>query len=191
MNATKIGVLGLSLLSLLALGGCSAAGNADGSQGGTEEHVGSVTLDLTGAPLDARCAVVTTTPATGTAVSKQFALAPGQTAVFSLTGLPTGSVTMTESIYAVPCASVTATTPAAWVADPVTVTLTQGVSSSVTFTVRPATGGVATVRNNFPTSNPNPITEYLATGNGGSSYNTIVTGPDDNLWFAESAGNAQ
>ncbi|MEI9949712.1 MAG: hypothetical protein WDO74_12225 [Pseudomonadota bacterium] len=187
MNAKTVGILGISVFSTAALAGCVAGGIGEGSN---DEQVGLATLDLTGAPVDARCAVVTTTPATGAAQSKQFPLSPGQTAVFNLSGLPTGNVTMTEQVYTVACSAVTATTPAAWSADPVSVTLVQGVTSNVTFNLHAGSGGQVSARNNFPSAGSNPITEYLATGNGGSSYNSITTGSDDNLWLAESAGNA-
>src|SRR6185436_5051394 len=111
---------------------------------------GTITFDLTIAPTDARCAIVTVTPAMGPAVTRQFPLSPSQPAVFSLSGLPTGNVTVSEQVFTVACA-MTGGMAATWVADPVMVTLQAGTPVSITFNLRRAdTGGQINVSTNFP-----------------------------------------
>ena len=145
MRATRSIFVMLTLACLAAAtAGCGddIAANADSQ--------GEVTFDLTLAPVDARCAVVTITPAMGTAVVRQFPLSPSQTAVFSLSGLPTGSVTVTEQVFTVACA-MTATAMPTWIADPVMVTLQAGVPVNIAFNLRRAdAGGQINVSTNFP-----------------------------------------
>src|SRR6185436_5166133 len=110
---------------------------------------GTITFDLTIAPTDARCAIVTVAPAMGPAVTRQFPLSPSQPAVFSLSGLPTGNVTVSEQVFTVACG--TAGMTAVWVADPVMVTLQAGTPVSITFNLRRVdAGGQINVSTNFP-----------------------------------------
>ena len=145
MRATR------SILVMLTLG-CLATGIAGcgDDTAANPDNQGAVTFDLTLAPTDARCAVVTITPAMGAAIVRQFPLSPSQTAVFSLTGLPTGNVTISEQVFTVACA-MTGTQAPTWIADPVMVTLQAGTPVDVAFNLRRVDGGgQVNVSTNFP-----------------------------------------
>ncbi|MEA2696093.1 MAG: virginiamycin lyase, partial [Myxococcales bacterium] len=76
--------------------------------------------------------------------------------------------------------SVTATTVATYVADPVTVIVMPPAPVNVTLVMRPALiAGTATIE--FPTRGQ--VTEFGL--NGGSAAGGIASGPDGNLWIAE------
>jgi len=138
-------VCAISALLSLALAGCGQSGDSAAEENGSASAA-EVTLNLTLAPTEARCVVVTATPQTGTAVTRQISISPGQATVFNLSGLPTGVVTLTEQAYTAACASVTSTTTATWVSDPVVVTLAVGSPTNVTFNLRRAdAGGKVTV----------------------------------------------
>ena len=180
-------ILVLSILGYLttAIAGCGddnpAASDADDQ--------GAVTFDLTLAPTDARCAVVTITPAMGAVVVRQFPLLPSQTAVFSLTGLPTGNVTISEQVFTVACAMTAGAAPT-WIADPVMVTLEAGNPVSITFNLRRVSdGGQVTVSTNFPQP-PGSFQEFVIPPATGHSLILITAGPDDALWFADSFQNS-
>jgi streptogramin lyase len=161
----------------LALGAC-------GTKEAGSDDLARVTFDLTGAPLDARCMVITVTPQTGTPVVQQFSLVPNDTAVFDLSNLPLGMVVFTEQAFTVAC-PVSPTQAPTWVSDPVPATLTAGNPVVITFNlVRVDAGGQATARSNFPGA-ANAITQFSTPGTAPFS---IVTGPDDNLWFADEDG---
>ena len=169
-------VLGCGMLSAL-LAGCSGEPTADsGSSGGT------VISDLRSAPTDARCIVVTATPPSpATAVVKQISLVPGQTTVFTLTGLPVGAMTLSEQVFNVACSMTSGKTPT-WIADPIMVTLVLGTPLPVTFTLRRAdAGGQTSITTNFPDP-PNPIAEFAVVGAGGF-VGALAVGADAAVWF--------
>jgi streptogramin lyase len=180
-----------SIFVVMTLAGLAAAsaGCAGDTAAAPGDGQGTVTFDLMIAPTDARCAVITVTPAMGTAIVRQFPLAPSQPTVFSLSGLPTGDVTISENVFTVACA-MTGTATATWTADPVMVTLQAGVPVSVTFNLRRVDGGgQVNVGTNFPQP-PGRFQEFPQTpAMNGSTFDLITAGPDDNLWFTDAQGN--
>jgi virginiamycin B lyase len=177
-------ILVLSTLGCLAT---AIAGCGDDTAAKPDDE-GAVTFDLTLAPVDARCAVVTITPATGAAIVRQFPLLPSQTAVFSLTGLPTGNVTISEQVFTVACAMTGGAAPT-WIADPVMVTLEAGVPVSITFNLRRVSdGGQVIVSTNFPQP-PGSFQEFEVPPPMVHSLILITAGPDDALWYTDSFEN--
>jgi streptogramin lyase len=166
----------LGLLGALAGAACGEAPTG----GGASDPIGVVRFDLTTAPTDARCAVITATPAVGAVVTRQLSLSPGQTAVFNLTGVPLGLVTFNEKVFTVAC-PVPAATVATWIADPVTATVEMGLILKIDFGLRRASdAAIVVAHSNFPDL-PNAITEFPFGVNNGA----IVGGPDGNLWFTD------
>jgi hypothetical protein len=93
------------------------------------DPTGQVTLEVATVPADALCLDLTITGSIP--AHRKFTLTPGQTATFTLTTLPLGSVTFTGNIYGVACSSVTSTTSTTWSADPITAVLTPGTTPSL------------------------------------------------------------
>src|SRR5262245_43543138 len=176
-------------LFVAAILGSLAAGCGDDIAARPDDQ-GSVTLNLTLAPTDARCAVVTVTPAMGPAVVRQFPLAPQQPAVFSLTGLPTGNVTISEQVFTVAC-NMTGGQMPTWIGDPVMVTLQAGVPVNVTFNLRRADGGgQVNVSTNFPQP-PGTFQEFDgSTATAADNLVLLTTGPDDAIWFTNLTNNS-
>lgn len=158
------------LLSLLGILGC---------HGEPDVAAGSATFELTLAPPDAQCVQITIQQGT-TTLTRRISVVPSKVTVFTLTGLPTGVVRLSEQVFTIPCASVT-TQPPTWASDVVTVNLEPGVPVNVSFTLRRiATGGTVTVSSDFPNSSP-VITEFSGAT---AAPSAIAVGPDGNLWFS-------
>src|SRR6185436_10094070 len=107
-------------------------GDDQPSVGEAQADVGTISVELVLAPIDARCVVFTVTPAMGAAVVRQFPIVPEQPVVFNLEGLPLGAVTINERVFTVACPVPGAAMPT-WVSENVMVTLTAGVPVDVTF----------------------------------------------------------
>lgn len=128
-----------SVLSV-ALAACSSGSDAAG-----ENAAGIAQLAVNNAPGDVGCLQ---TMVTGSrTVQQQFPLMPGESAVFTLQGLPVGSVVFTQQAFASDCASVTASSLPTWLSDPVSATLTAGVPAQITIVLR--RNGQATVTSDF------------------------------------------
>ena len=121
-----------SLCLSIALSGISACTSHDDRIG-----LGIVRLTTTTIPTDVLCLSLTAEGLTTTV--RNFDVAPNQTPTLTATGLPTGSVTLTESAYNVSCSQVTTTTPPDWISDsPVVVELIPGQTVSATIVLRRA-----------------------------------------------------
>jgi hypothetical protein len=147
----------------IAVGG-AACGNANHPP---IEH-GSVQLMLTTVPSDVQCLVLTASTSS-TVAQRSFALTQGQPATLSANGLPTGTVTLSEATFNVPCGSVTSNTTPTWISSaPVTVQLLPGQPTSVSITlVRP---GQITIINTFD----DPSVDGGVPGDGGIGTDTPV-----------------
>ena len=164
-----------------AIAGC---GDDQPAMSAADGDLASVTLELGIAPTDARCAVITVTPQTGPAVVRSITLVPQQPTIFTLTGLPVGIVTFTQQVFTVACSMVTATTPATWITDPVTVTLAASVPVDLSFALRRVDGGgQVTIHDDFPAS-PNQISLVTI----GRTSLLLATGPDGNVWVTNQDG---
>ncbi|HKQ71706.1 MAG TPA: hypothetical protein VJT73_20325, partial [Polyangiaceae bacterium] len=123
ISKMPIALLGLGLLA----GACSTAGSAPPVD---SEFAGQLELQLAAAPSDASCLHVSVA---GTrTVDTKIALTTGQSTVFPLSSLPIGAVTVNVKAFPIACPSVTATSVASWLSDPVTTTLLAGVIGKIT-----------------------------------------------------------
>lgn len=112
--------VGCALVLLAGLAGCGSAPGGESN----EENVGAVELAITQGPPDAKCLRLTVDNAlTEQTVLRNFALTPGQSSKFAVTGLPLGSVGFLGEAFNVACSAITATTPFTWTSTRVVVTL--------------------------------------------------------------------
>lgn len=113
---------------------------------------GMVKLTVATVPSDVQCLVLTAVGGNTTAV-RPFSVSPGQPANLAGTGLPTGTVTLSEVAYNLPCSSVASSSPPTWVSNgSVTVQLVPGQSVPIAIElVRP---GQATITNTFTDGTP-------------------------------------
>jgi hypothetical protein len=111
------------------------------SQEETEADLGAVGLNVTTAPSDVNCLVIQAT-GSGRTVTRSISVTPGQAIVTPIDGLPTGTVNVSAYAYASVCASVTASSPANWISDPVsqTVSLSKGTIVPLDLVLRPNGG---------------------------------------------------
>ncbi len=159
---------------------------ACGTENSAESTTGMVTLDLASAPVDARCLQLTIVQG-ATTTTKKVPVGPNEPAAFVASGLPVGSVTLSEQVFTQACASATT---AKWISDAQTVTLTAGQTLSLTFQLRlaTATSGTVNVRSDFP----DPLagfTRLVTIGGGAASH--LVLGPDDSFWYVTSSPGSQ
>jgi streptogramin lyase len=130
-HATRRTGRALLVGALLAAMGCDGAG--------AREDVGSLSVALTVAPADALCLRLTLDFDNG-APNLVTTKTPSQTAAtanaYTLANLPLGTVGITADAFGVACTSLTATTPATWVADRTTVVLAPDYSPAVSITLR-------------------------------------------------------
>jgi len=159
---------------LAALGAC-----ADSSPAPLEsDTLGTVVAEIRLAPPDARCIQLKSVGAT--TVTQSFDVVPEATSVLTLRNLAAGNVAVSAVAFNVACPSVTATTVATYVSDPVTVTVMPPAPVNVALLMRPAAiTGTATIE--FPTRGQ--VTEIPLSGISGAAG--ITSGPDGNLWFGE------
>src|SRR5262245_11690127 len=104
-------------------------------QAGADRDVGVIQVEIASAPSGVACLEVTVAGGSAT-VARTLSLTPGAPTMQMLAGLPTGGVTVTARAFDVACASVTASSPASWVSDPVTTTLTAGAVVPVQLVMR-------------------------------------------------------
>jgi streptogramin lyase len=156
----------------LALAGfaCATAPADDGTA--------DVTASLVLTSPDVRC--VNVKAVGSTTVTTQADVQGETSAILSLTGIPTGSVTFTASAFSVKCASATTAT---YVSDPVTQTVAAGAPLALSFKMRPAgTLGTGAATLDFPQAHGR-TDEFLPQSGSGSTVRTVDTGPDGNVWF--------
>jgi hypothetical protein len=169
----KVGryIIGASLFAVSAMSGCSGKEPAGG-----DDMIGTATFELAAAPSDARCLSIVV--AGSRTVTRQIGLMPGEPTTFTLNGLPLGSVTFTESAFAVDCGTVTAATIATWQSDPTPATLQAGVAASVTVVLR--RNGTANVTSDFQDDTPACMPPLQACPVGGMSQCVDVTSDASN-----------
>ena len=116
--------LGTSVGVGLALG-TIACGHGPGEVAeGKNSGIASITLALV--PADVACIQITSQGASRTQLDS-FSVAPNQTTVLKLKGLPTGNVAFSGQAFGTSCSSVTSSTIANYIADPVSVAGPDGV----------------------------------------------------------------
>jgi hypothetical protein len=137
----KIG-LSASLCLAIAVPGLSSCG---GHHQDSSPELGVVLLTADTVPADVQCLSLT---ATGqSTVVRTFDVAPSAPAALTATGLPTGTVMLSESAYNVPCAEVSPNTPQTWTSVPVVAQLLPGQPVPVTIVLHRT--GVAAINSVF------------------------------------------
>jgi virginiamycin B lyase len=174
-----LGLLSAALLgcALAAALGCSAAGGS-----GAGEDVGTISLEIDSAPAGVLCLRVSVSSSTRVD-QRLFPLTTAQTTQFTLSGLPSGSVSVVGNAFDTPCAQVSGKSLPSWVSDPVSATLAAGTPSKIFLTLR--RNVTARVRADFvgdPTFTEYPIPS------GGAPY-LITWGFSGDLWFTEREAN--
>jgi hypothetical protein len=120
------------MLCTLGALGCGVAPAADSSDG----SLGTVQFAIMTVPSDVKCIKIV---AGGTAAfSTNFTVTPSGSTSLTMPGVSPGSNTFSGEAYSIACASVTTTTVANWIADPVVATVTAGGTTNVTLVMRPA-----------------------------------------------------
>jgi hypothetical protein len=173
MHATKATC---SLNRLLVAGTFSAALTLTACQNlpdSQPDDQGTISLAVAAAPAGVSCLRVTTA-GTSRSVARTVPITPGMTVSTNLSGLPTGSVSVTAEAFAEACAAVTAMSVATWNSDPFPVTLAAGVVQPVQLTMRQ--NGRISVSVDWDTSDgTGGAGGTIMTGAGGTG-GTIMTG---------------
>jgi trimeric autotransporter adhesin len=192
-----VGLFGVALLASCGIGQ---------SPGGPEEETATIVLAITTVPSDVQCLEVTVAGAQTT--TQLFAVVPGQSTSIVLQGLASGTVSISERAFAVPCSQVTAATTPTWVSVmPATAVLAPGQIADVTVVLRRAAqvrittdfqdgqfitsvGALAFGNVNLGATRSLPFTIT----NGGTTTATLpaltITGPDAGFFFVQAPGGA-
>ena len=136
----KIGLSASLCLAIVAPGLSACGGRQD-----SPPELGIVLLTADTVPADVQCLSLTASGAS--TVVRSFDVAALAPASLTAAGLPTGTVTLSESAYNAPCAEVTPNTPQTWTSDSVVVQLLPGQPAPVTIVLHRT--GVATIKSLF------------------------------------------
>lgn len=113
----------------------AACGDGARSRPGPDDF-GTVVLAVQTVPSDIKCIKIVS--AGSLAFATQFTVTPGGSTALTMPGVSPGSVTFSGEAYPLACTSVTASTVATWIADPVVATVVAGATTNVALTMRPA-----------------------------------------------------
>ena len=177
---------------LLGLAACASNGCGNGgSTGGSTPNAGSIVLDMSLAPTNARCAVITVTPQpTGTVVTQSFTLTPEAQSVFTLNNLPIGTVSIAEQVFTVACNATTGATPG-WISQAETVSIDPGEPVTLALTLVPnASGGQVSIQNTFVTPMPT-FSEFTVSPGNRVDMRGMAPGPDGAVWFDANVGTGR
>jgi len=119
--------------------GCSSK---DGGDSGT---LGSAQAAVTNVPSDGTVACIAITSTGSWASTQSFDVTPGESTVFTLDGIPTGTVRFDSAAYPTACALVTPSSVPTWASLPVLATVTEGQTTMVTLDLQQAGGGAVGV----------------------------------------------
>ncbi len=109
-----LGALALVAGAMMSQMGCSSAG-----EGGDDESTGVAQVAISQVPFDGSVGCIAVT-ATGThAKTQSVDVAPGQSTVIDMHGLPVGTVSFVGNAYQGPCAAVTPASAPTWISDAV------------------------------------------------------------------------
>ena len=129
-------------LAGLGLAGCRTSSSPSSG----DPQTAQLFLEVTNVPTDVSCIEVTVTGAT--TETQLFDVTPGQSGTITVGGLPSGAVTVNELAFPVPCAQVTSSTLASWVAQqPVMTQLVPGQTTDISIVLRRA--GQLSISNDF------------------------------------------
>jgi streptogramin lyase len=172
-RAARLGVA----LPLVALAAC-------GDSVPAQDETGVVVAEVKLAPADARCIQIKSVGAT--TVTQSFDVAPQISSVLTLKNLPPGAATISAAAYNIACSAVIASSVATYVSDPLMVTVTLTAPVNVAFVMRAnVTVGSGTATIDFPTRSQ--VVDFNIPA--AAQPMGIAAGPDNNIWFAERAGN--
>jgi hypothetical protein len=149
----------------LSIAGCGGAGEEP--FGGEEGPTATAAFELTNVPTAVQCIRVSAGVGTGVVASKTFAVTAGaSSANLQFGNIQPGTYLFTGDAFNVSCASIGSVGD--WIADPVSLTLRAGVSSSATLTLRknPAPTITANFVNNVVAASIGSSSAYVATDGG-------------------------
>ena len=130
--------LSRSIVALLAGG---LAGSALACSAGVEPpsgEVGTAQAAIANVPNDGTVACISITATGSFETTRSFDVSPGQSTVFTLSGIPIGTVRFDGAAFATPCAVVTPGSTPTWVSAPVLTTVAVGSTTLVTLAMQPA-----------------------------------------------------
>jgi hypothetical protein len=130
-----------SLGGWLLASGC----HKDGVDPGLAGQVGSAQAAVTKVPTDGSVACITITAASSSTITRSFDVTPGESTVFTLLGIPIGTVIFQGAAYATACNQVTASSVPTWESPPVPATVEPGEVTLVTLEMTEVGGGTAAV----------------------------------------------
>jgi alpha-tubulin suppressor-like RCC1 family protein len=159
IHRTSRGILCTLGAVLAAAAGCSG-GNSRGP-----DDVGLATIAITQAPADVSCLRVTVT-GSRTEV-RLLDVTPGQSTVFTLSGLPLGLDVFTGDAFTPGCGALGMAPVPSWVSDPVQATLAAGVAADVTLTLHHT--GAGSVSIDFPPDGTGGAAGMMMGGMGGAA----------------------
>ena len=139
-NVACAGVLGLAAWSTGAWMGCS-------TEAGDAAALGTAQAAITNVPGDGSVACIAITSTGSWSTTQSFDVFPGESTVFTLNGIPTGTVRFDSSAYPTACAQVSPSSTATWVSIPVLATVTAGQMTMVSLSLQQA--GSSTVGVDF------------------------------------------
>ena len=139
VSSSSVGVA----LIVIACGGRRDAGNVEP---GEAEDTGRASIALAVVPVDVACIQITAQGSSRTEVDS-FDVTPSKSAVLKLHGLPTGIVVFSGQAFGTSCSSLTASTVANYIADPVSASISTSTPTSVTLSMRK--NGLANVTVDF------------------------------------------
>lgn len=125
-------LFGTALGALLML--AAACDDGAAAPDGTETETGEAMLSVGTIPENVACIRVTVSGEFRQVVA-DFAVAPGETLVQALSGLPVGADVFSANAYSQACEDAGKSTVPMWLSDEKTVTIAQGKSASVTLTL--------------------------------------------------------
>jgi hypothetical protein len=131
----------LALLPFLAFAAATSA--ACSSAPPAADDTAQVSASVTAVPTGVACIAINAGVAEEPLVTERFTVTAGQSTTLSMTGLPSGAVTFSAFAYPTACASVTGTSTATWVSEPMLATLASQSVTSLELVLRPA--GSATI----------------------------------------------
>lgn len=117
----------------LLVPGCS-------SGDGPEDATGTAQAAVTNVPSDGTVACIAITSTGSWSTTQSFDVTPGQSSVFTLDGIPVGTVRFDGAAFSTPCASVTPSSAPTWVSTPVLASVVPGQPTLVTLALHQAGG---------------------------------------------------
>ncbi|APR88461.1 Multiple EGF-like-domain protein 3 precursor [Minicystis rosea] len=136
--------IALSSAALLA-GWLLVPGCSSDHDPGEEGATGTAQAAVTNVPADGTVACIAITATGGWSDTYSFDVTPGQSSVFSLTGLPIGTVRFDGAAFATSCSQVSSSSAPTWVSAPVLTSIQVGQTAMVMLDMHPASAATVGV----------------------------------------------